>query len=144
MSYRVVALIGLVALVVWNARISADPQPFVKAQGGQKEDPWVGTYSAYELSYARSPDGQYSPSKRHGGKITIARKGDYYTVDFAPEVKLRRVNERLLSAGDNSGNPRLVELRVEGGQRVLQVMSSFHSLYLVQGEVPKTWKLAPK
>lgn len=114
------------------------PTPAVAAD--EKPDPWVGTYVVYE----RWSDGLYRPSKRHDGKVTIARQGDFYTVDFAPKVELRKLNERVLDAGDQKGNPRRVELRVEDGQRVLEVQSSFHAIHLIQGKVPKTWKLAPE
>ena len=134
---RLALLTSMVLTFTLFAGVGSElPTPAVAAD--EKPDPWVGTYVVYE----RGADGVYHPSKRHQGKVTITRADDFYTVDFAPKVRLRKVNERLLDAGDTSGHPRRVELRVEDGQSVLEVQSSFHSIHLIQGKVPKTWKVA--
>lgn len=111
--------------------------PTVMADG--IPDPWVGTYTVYERVGGES----YRLSKRHNGSVTIDRKGAVFTIDFAPKTELRQVNEHVLDAGESSGNPRRVEIQRADGQRVLVVQSSFHTIYLVQGTPPKTWKLAP-
>lgn len=104
----------------------------------EKPDPWLGTYTVYE----RSSDDLFHVSNRHNGKVLVCRKGGYYTIDIAPKAELRKVNDRLLDAEDSSGNPRIIEIQMVDGQRILVVKSSFCAIYLVAGNPPQTWKLA--
>jgi hypothetical protein len=127
---------GSVAAIQW---LCAEPRK-AEANDRQKVDPWIGNYSVYE----RSSDNIYSPSKRYQNKVTISRKDEYYTVSFAPDVKLQIVNERTLNAVDQSAHPRGVDLQVEDGKRVLVVSFCYQQIFLIQDEVPKTWKLAPE
>lgn len=121
-------------------KILAERQP------KKDDDPWVGTYKAYE----RFSDGLYRPTDR-ANKIVINKKDHLYELaspdleqkSFQFKIDGKKVNgtPRFLRDPDESAIP-ILESYQDRGTTVLGLHFSFNSLYLIKGDPSKELPVA--
>lgn len=141
MTLKLTITAGILAALAWSAvgmaSRPADPPKPTDRTPKPNADPWVGEFRVYDGSHRDKGEFVAVPSARHGGKVTVAQKGDEYLFDG--QIRLRKVNARLEPIND--AGFKWIELGEKGGDgfHTLTVVGGFKVEYLVRGQPPTAW-----